>query len=108
MSKYIHCFLAVYSFMCAFELQICVWNRDVWERKANRFLSSAHGRGTNPQANTYVHFHQNQIHLLAVHESQIAIYDATTLECMKQVHIPHLKIVLSYLLYISCMINLIL
>jgi len=31
-----------------------------------------------------VQFHQDQIHFLAVHETQIAIYEANKLECLKQ------------------------
>ncbi|GFZ20855.1 WUS-interacting protein 2 [Actinidia rufa] len=42
------------------------------------------GRTPTPLADTRVQFHQDQIHLLAVHETQIALYEATKLECLKQ------------------------
>lgn len=38
-----------------------------------------------PIADTRVQFHLDQIQLLAVHETQIAIYEAPKLECLKQV-----------------------
>lgn len=78
--------------MCALELQVCVWTRDDWERKANRFLSSPQGRVADTQANTYVQFNQDQTHVLAIHETQIALYDASTLDCIKQVHACHIMI----------------
>lgn len=43
------------------------------------------GRAAAPLADTRVQFHQDQTHLLAVHETQIAIYEAPKLECLKQV-----------------------
>lgn len=43
------------------------------------------GRTQAPLADTRVQFHLDQIHLLVVHETQIAIYDAPKLECLKQV-----------------------
>lgn len=43
------------------------------------------GRPPAPLADTRVQFHQDQTHLLAVHETQIALYEAPKLECIKQV-----------------------
>jgi hypothetical protein len=43
------------------------------------------GRAPAPLADTRVQFHLDQTHLLAVHETQIAIYEAPKLECLKQV-----------------------
>ncbi|KAK1398490.1 hypothetical protein POM88_008353 [Heracleum sosnowskyi] len=37
-----------------------------------------------PLTDTRVQFHQDQTHLIAVHETQIAIYEAPKLECLKQ------------------------
>ncbi|KAK4395368.1 protein TOPLESS [Sesamum angolense] len=36
------------------------------------------------QSETRVQFHQDQIHFLVVHETQLAIYETTKLECVKQ------------------------
>lgn len=64
--------------------QLCVWNTDGWEKQASKFLQIPAGRVSNPNAHTRVQFHQDQIHLLAMHESQIAIYEAPKLDCPKQ------------------------
>ncbi|XP_004287287.1 PREDICTED: topless-related protein 4-like isoform X1 [Fragaria vesca subsp. vesca] len=64
--------------------QLCVWNTDGWERQASKFLQIPNGRAAAPLADTRVQFHLDQIHLLAVHETQIAIYEAPKLECLKQ------------------------
>ncbi|PON99819.1 Topless-related protein [Trema orientale] len=64
--------------------QLCVWSTDGWEKQASKFLQIPAGRTAAPTADTRVQFHQDQIHLLAVHETQIAIYEAPKLECLKQ------------------------
>ncbi|KAK6148980.1 hypothetical protein DH2020_016505 [Rehmannia glutinosa] len=66
------------------DAQICVWSLDGWEKKANKFLQIPSGRASNPLAQTRVQFHQDQTHVLVVHETQIAIYEASKLECIKQ------------------------
>lgn len=66
-------------------LQLCVWSTDGWERQASKFLPIPSGRAPAPLADTRVQFHLDQIHLLVVHETQIALYDAQKLECLKQV-----------------------
>lgn len=58
---------------------------DGWEKKTSKFLQIPSGRAINPLAQTRVQFHQDQTHLLVVHETQIAIYEASKLECVKQV-----------------------
>ncbi|GAB2232548.1 hypothetical protein Droror1_Dr00011587 [Drosera rotundifolia] len=64
--------------------QLCVWIMDGWEKLSSKYLQIPSGRAVNPLADTRVQFHQDQIHLLAVHETQIAIYEAPKLECLKQ------------------------
>ncbi|XVF86383.1 hypothetical protein PTKIN_Ptkin18bG0035300 [Pterospermum kingtungense] len=64
--------------------QLCVWNTDGWEKQKARFLQVPAGRTPTTQSDTRVQFHQDQIHFLVVHESQLAIYETTKLECMKQ------------------------
>ncbi|GFP88955.1 topless-related protein 4 [Phtheirospermum japonicum] len=66
------------------DAQLCVWSLDGWEKKASKFLQIPSGRASNPHAQTRVHFHQDQTHVLVVHETQIAIYEASKLECIKQ------------------------
>ncbi|KAL7168434.1 hypothetical protein ACSBR2_038801 [Camellia fascicularis] len=64
--------------------QLCVWSTDGWEKQTSRYLQVPSGRTPNPLADTRVQFHHDQIHFLAVHETQIAIYEASKLECLKQ------------------------
>ncbi|GAV82484.1 WD40 domain-containing protein [Cephalotus follicularis] len=64
--------------------QLCVWSTDGWEKQTSKYLQIPTGRSAPPLADTRVQFHLDQIHLLAVHETQIAIYEAPKLECLKQ------------------------
>ncbi|KAJ6706526.1 TOPLESS-RELATED PROTEIN 1-RELATED [Salix purpurea] len=66
------------------DAQLCVWNSDGWEKQKTRFLLVQTGRTTTAQSDTRVQFHQDQIHFLVVHETQLAIYETTKLECVKQ------------------------
>ncbi|XP_066396114.1 protein TPR3 [Miscanthus floridulus] len=65
------------------DAQLCVWNTDGWEKQKNRFLQIPSGRQSNI-LDTRVQFHQDQMHFLVVHETQIAIYETTKLEPVKQ------------------------
>ncbi|XP_027083394.1 protein TOPLESS-like [Coffea arabica] len=65
-------------------MQLCVWNSDGWEKQKARFLQIPSGRTPMAQSDTRVQFHQDQIHFLVVHETQLAIYETTKLECVKQ------------------------
>ncbi|PKI48466.1 protein TOPLESS-like isoform X2 [Punica granatum] len=66
------------------DAQICVWNSEGWEKRKNTFLQIPAGKPQAAQSDTRVQFHQDQIHFLAVHETQLAIYETTKLECVKQ------------------------
>ncbi|XP_077237920.1 topless-related protein 1-like [Tasmannia lanceolata] len=66
------------------DAQICVWGTDGWERQSSKFLQIPTGRVPAPLAETRVQFHQDQTRFLVVHETQIAIYEAPRLECLKQ------------------------
>jgi len=43
------------------------------------------GKASNALAPTRVQFHHDQTHVLAVHETQVAIYEAPKLEGLRQV-----------------------
>ncbi|XP_019150616.1 PREDICTED: topless-related protein 4-like [Ipomoea nil] len=64
--------------------QLCVWSSDAWEKQTSKHLQLPVGRVSAPLADTRVQFHQDQTQLLVVHETQIAIYEASKLECLKQ------------------------
>ncbi|KVI06053.1 CTLH, C-terminal LisH motif-containing protein [Cynara cardunculus var. scolymus] len=66
------------------DAQICVWSSDGWEKQKARYVQLPPGRTPTPQSDTRVQFHHDQIHFLVVHETQLAIYETTKLECVKQ------------------------
>nr|KAJ0202906.1 hypothetical protein LSAT_V11C500262900 [Lactuca sativa] len=64
--------------------QLCVWSTEGWEKQTSKHLQIPAGRVAAPIVDTRVQFHNDQTHLLAVHETQIAIYEAPKLERLKQ------------------------
>lgn len=62
-----------------------MWSTDGWEKQTIKQLQIPGGRVPAAHADTHVQFHQDQTHLLVVHESQIAIFEAPKLDCLKQV-----------------------
>ncbi|CAI9759508.1 unnamed protein product [Fraxinus pennsylvanica] len=67
------------------DAQLFVWNIDGWEKKKSRFIQAPPALQSPLVGETRVQFHNNQSHLLVVHESQIAVYD-TQLECLRSWH----------------------
>ena len=81
-SIYNECAL-IYSFVwnaICFLLQLCVWGTDGWEKQKSKPLQIPPGRTPSAVSDTKVQFHQDQIHFLVVHETQIAIFEANKLE----------------------------
>ncbi|XP_020265607.1 topless-related protein 1-like isoform X2 [Asparagus officinalis] len=66
------------------DAQLCVWGTDGWEKQASKFLQIPPGRVASSHSETRVQFHHDQIHFLVVHETQLGIYEASKLECLKQ------------------------
>lgn len=66
------------------DAQICVWSTDGWEKKVSKYLQIPSGRAPNPLAQTRVQFHHDQTHILVVHETLIAVYEASKLDCINQ------------------------
>ncbi|KAI3803008.1 hypothetical protein L1987_31156 [Smallanthus sonchifolius] len=64
--------------------QLCVWSTEGWEKQTNKSLQIPPGRVAARVVDTRVSFHNDQTQLLAVHETQIAIYEAPKLERLKQ------------------------
>lgn len=63
--------------------QLCVWKYEGWEKCKSKAINSEAGRFPSPLSVTAVQFNNiNQAQLLVVQESQIAIYDASELECL--------------------------
>ncbi|XP_031379895.1 protein TOPLESS-RELATED PROTEIN 2-like isoform X2 [Punica granatum] len=64
------------------DAQLCMWSIDGWEKKKSRLIQAPAGQQSPLVGETKVQFHNDQIHLLVVHESQIAVYDSK-LECLR-------------------------
>ncbi|XP_076912399.1 topless-related protein 4-like isoform X2 [Bidens hawaiensis] len=81
--------------------QLCVWNTNGWEKQTSKPLQVPAGLVVGPLADTRVQFHQDQTHLLAVHETQIAVYEAPKLESPKQWFPPETSGLITHATY-SC------
>ncbi|KAJ0013349.1 hypothetical protein Pint_21672 [Pistacia integerrima] len=66
------------------DAQLCMWSTDRWEKLKSRFIQAPGGRQSPLVGETRVQFHNDQTHLLVVHDSQISIYDSK-LECSRSV-----------------------
>ncbi|KAJ0079597.1 hypothetical protein Patl1_24425 [Pistacia atlantica] len=62
--------------------ELCMWSTDRWEKLKSRFIQAPAGRQSPLVGETRVQFHNDQTHLLVVHDSQISIYDSK-LECSR-------------------------
>ncbi|XP_016471649.2 protein TOPLESS-RELATED PROTEIN 2 isoform X1 [Nicotiana tabacum] len=67
------------------DAQLCIWSVDGWEKKKARPIQVPPGHQGPLVGETRVQFHNDQSHILVVHESQIGIYD-TQLECLRAWH----------------------
>ena len=72
------------SDMVSIVFQLCVWSTNGWKKLASKFLQSIGQMPECPLVN-HIEFHQDQIHLLVVHERNIDIYEAPTLNHLMQV-----------------------
>ncbi|XP_027191270.2 topless-related protein 2-like [Cicer arietinum] len=61
------------------DAQIFSWNMDTWNKKKSVPIKLPSGENA-PAGETKLEFHIDQIKLLACHETQLAIYDASKLE----------------------------
>ncbi|KAK0572349.1 hypothetical protein LWI29_030321 [Acer saccharum] len=55
---------------------------DKWEKQKCKFLQMPDEKMQVVLSATYIQFHQDQIHFLVVHETQLAIYEAKELKCL--------------------------
>ncbi|XP_021898842.1 LOW QUALITY PROTEIN: topless-related protein 3 [Carica papaya] len=60
------------------DAQLCVWSIDTWEKRKSINIQIPAGKA--PTGDTRVQFHSDQIRMLVVHETQLAIYDASKME----------------------------
>ncbi|KAL0658563.1 hypothetical protein Bca4012_079148 [Brassica carinata] len=64
------------------DAQICFWSIDTWEKRKSVAIQMPAGKVAI--GDTRVQFHVDQIRILAVHETQLAIFDASKMECIRQ------------------------
>ncbi|XP_009338217.2 topless-related protein 3 isoform X1 [Pyrus x bretschneideri] len=64
------------------DAQLCVWSIDTWEKRKSVAIHMVSAKATVGE--TRVQFHSDQIHLLVVHETQLAIYDASKMDRIQQ------------------------
>lgn len=64
-------------------IQLCVWSIDTWEKRKSIPLQLPAGKAH--VGDTRVQFHADQLRLLVAHETQLAIYDASKMERIRQV-----------------------
>ncbi|XP_057872260.2 protein TOPLESS-RELATED PROTEIN 2 isoform X1 [Cryptomeria japonica] len=65
------------------DAQLCLWSIDGWEKRKSKYIQVQAGRSSPAVGDTRVQFHNDQVHLLVVHESQLAIYEASKLDRMR-------------------------
>ncbi|KAG4911286.1 hypothetical protein JHK87_057402 [Glycine soja] len=64
------------------DAHLCVWSIDTWEKRKSIPIQLPAGK--SPVGDTRVQFHSDQLRLLVVHETQLAIYDASKMERIRQ------------------------
>lgn len=74
-----------FSLKLLFFVQVVVWDSILWEKKKNRMLQKSVGR--LPPSETYLQFHKDETHFLAVHDTHLAIYETTELRHVNQVSV---------------------
>ncbi|XP_031485381.1 protein TPR1-like isoform X1 [Nymphaea colorata] len=64
------------------DAQLCVWNTDTWEKRKSIMIQMPGGKASG--GDTRVQFHSDQTRLLVVHATQLAVYDISKLERIRQ------------------------
>ncbi|KAF5941828.1 hypothetical protein HYC85_019470 [Camellia sinensis] len=65
------------------DAQLCIWSIDTWEKRKSVPIQLPAAKA--PNVDTRVLFHSDQIRLLVSHETQLAIYDASKMDRIRQV-----------------------
>ncbi|KAG8045556.1 hypothetical protein GUJ93_ZPchr0008g11590 [Zizania palustris] len=87
------------------DAQLCVWATDSWEKKKTVAIQMPAGK--TPSGDTWVQFNSDWSRLLVVHETQLAIYDASKMERIYQVanHLYLIKICCYFFVKISSLVS---
>ncbi|KAK6930217.1 WD40 repeat [Dillenia turbinata] len=63
------------------DAQICFWNTDSWDKRKSITIQLPAGKAPG---DTRVQFHSDQVRLLVCHETQLAVYDASKMDRIRQ------------------------
>nr|GMD87104.1 protein TPR3-like [Ipomoea batatas] len=66
------------------DAQVIVWDCNKWEKQRSTVLQISPDWSLTELSETIIQFHQDHKRFLAVHETQLSIYEACTLHCVKQ------------------------
>ncbi|KAL1552241.1 hypothetical protein AAHA92_13063 [Salvia divinorum] len=86
---------------CGVDTQIVLWDSITWEKKKSTVLQISVGWMASDLSETNVELDKDQQHFLAVHETQLAIYETATLRRVKQWTIANFCTRISHATY-SC------
>ncbi|KAI3467994.1 hypothetical protein Pfo_024657 [Paulownia fortunei] len=86
---------------CGVDTQIVLWDSVTWEKKKSTVLQISVGWLASDLSETNIELDKDQKHFLAVHETQLAIYETTTLRRVKQWTIANFCTRISHATY-SC------
>ncbi|XP_047966388.1 topless-related protein 4-like [Salvia hispanica] len=86
---------------CGVDTQIVLWDSITWEKKKSTVLQISVGWLASDLSETNVELDKDQQHFLAVHETQLAIYETATLRRVKQWTIANFCTRISHATY-SC------
>ncbi|XP_011081521.1 protein TPR3-like isoform X3 [Sesamum indicum] len=86
---------------CGVDTQIVLWDSGTWEKKKSTVLQISVGWVASELSETNIELEKDQKHLLAVHETQLAIYETSTLRRVKQWTIANFCTRISHATY-SC------
>ncbi|PIN21391.1 hypothetical protein CDL12_05906 [Handroanthus impetiginosus] len=64
------------------DAQLCIWSIDTWEKRKSVPIQLPEGK--TPSGDTQVQFHADQVRFLVAHETQLAIYDGSKMERIRQ------------------------
>ncbi|KAG6409470.1 hypothetical protein SASPL_127510 [Salvia splendens] len=86
---------------CGVDTEIVLWDSITWEKKKSTVLQISVGWMASDLSETNVELDNDQQHFLAVHETQLAIYETATLRRVKQWTIANFCTRISHATY-SC------
>ncbi|KAL6297514.1 hypothetical protein ACE6H2_005656 [Prunus campanulata] len=63
-------------------LNIFVWGAAGWEKQRNKLLQIPYGKELRSLSDTYIQIHQNELHLLVINKTHLAVYEVKELACV--------------------------